>query len=336
MSENEKLNDDEMKRIVQEQENQEQINDPYLANAQRLKESAKKDGLGKVDTKKSKGGRIDSEDASSDLVLGYHNMHISDLPSKGLFYPLDVDLQIRPAKVAEIRHFSTLQERDLFDVDEKLNHILQNCTKMRTKTRVMSWKDILEEDRIFIILAVRALTFSKGENKLQVKKNCPDCNTENVIEIANQNLQFNTIPSDLMKYYDEFNRVLSIQTKSCGTIYMKPPTIGVMQIVTKYIREKERQGENWDKAYVQILPYVQHEWRGFTEREIFQGEVDFQGWDDTKYTLHYRLAEQVKVGVKPDVVCSCKACGSEVAAAINFRGGIKDLFVVSDISGELL
>ena len=336
MSENEKLNDDEMKRIVQEQENQEQINDPYLANAQRLKESAKKDGLGKVDTKKSKGGRIDSEDASSDLVLGYHNMHISDLPSKGLFYPLDVDLQIRPAKVAEIRHFSTLQERDLFDVDDKLNHILQNCTKMRTKTRVMSWKDILEEDRIFIILAVRALTFSKGENKLQVKKNCPDCNTENVIEIANQNLQFNTIPSDLMKYYDEFNRVLSIQTKSCGTIYMKPPTIGVMQIVTKYIREKERQGENWDKAYVQILPYVQHEWRGFTEREIFQGEVDFQGWDDTKYTLHYRLAEQVKVGVKPDVVCSCKACGSEVAAAINFRGGIKDLFVVSDISGELL
>jgi hypothetical protein len=336
MSENEKLNDDEMKRIVQEQENQEQINDPYLANAQRLKESAKKDGLGKVDTKKSKGGRIDSEDASSDLVLGYHSMHISDLPSKGLFYPLDVDLQIRPAKVAEIRHFSTLQERDLFDVDEKLNHILQNCTKLRTKTRVMSWKDILEEDRIFIILAVRALTFSKGENKLQVKKNCPDCNTENVIEIANQNLQFNTIPSDLMKYYDEFNRVLSIQTKSCGTIYMKPPTIGVMQIVTKYIREKERQGENWDKAYVQILPYVQHEWRGFTEREIFQGEVDFQGWDDTKYTLHYRLAEQVKVGVKPDVVCSCKACGSEVAAAINFRGGIKDLFVVSDISGELL
>ena len=212
--------------------------------------------------------------------------------------------------------------------------IIDNC--LRNRARKWTWKDILEEDRIFIILAVRALTFSKGENKLQVKKNCPDCNTENVIEIANQNLQFNTIPSDLMKYYDEFNRVLSIQTKSCGTIYMKPPTIGVMQIVTKYIREKERQGENWDKAYVQILPYVQHEWRGFTEREIFQGEVDFQGWDDTKYTLHYRLAEQVKVGVKPDVVCSCKACGSEVAAAINFRGGIKDLFVVSDISGELL
>lgn len=336
MSENEKLNDDEMRRIVEEQENQHAINDPYIANAQKLKESAKKDGLGKVNTSKGKGGRVDADEIASDMVLGYHSIHIKDLPSKGLFYPLDVELQIRPAKVAEIRHFSTLQERDLFDVDEKLNHILQNCTKIRTKTRMMSWKDILEEDRIFIILAVRALTFSKGENKLQVKKNCPDCNTENVIEIANQNLQFNSIPDDLMKYYDEFNRVLSIQTKSCGVIYMKPPTIGVMQIVTKYIREKERQGENWDKAFVQILPYIQHEWRGFTEREIFQGEVDFQGWDDTKYTLHYRLAEQVKVGVKPDVVCSCKACGSEVAAAINFRGGIKDLFVVSDISGELL
>jgi len=336
MSEQGKLSDEEMKRIVEEQERQGAVNDPIIENAKKLKESARKDGLGKVDTKRGKGGLIDSTELNSDMILGYHTVHPADMPSGGLFYPTDVDIQIRPAKVAEIRHFSTLQERDLFDVDEKLNHIVQNCTKIRTKTRVMSWKDLLEEDRIFIILAIRALTFSKGENKLQVKKNCPDCNTENTIEIANENLQFNSIPSDLMKYYDDYNRVLTIQTKSCGTIYMKPPTIGVMQVVTKYIREKERQGENWDKAHIQVLPYIQHEWRGFTEKEIFQSEVDFQGWDDTKYTLHYRLAEQIKVGVKPDVSCSCKACGAEVTAAINFRGGIKDLFVVSDISGELL
>lgn len=336
MSEQGKLSEEEMKRIVEEQERQGAVNDPIIENAKRLKESARKDGLGKVDTKRGKGGLVDSTELNSDMILGYHTVHTADMPSGGLFYPSDIDIQIRPAKVAEIRHFSTLQERDLFDVDEKLNHVVQNCTKIRTKTRVMSWKDFLEEDRIYIILAIRALTFSKGENKLQVKKNCPDCNTENTIEIANENLQFNSIPEDLMKYYDEYNRVLTIQTKSCGTIYMKPPTIGVMQVVTKYIREKERQGENWDKAHIQVLPYVQHEWRGFTEREIFQSEVDFQGWDDTKYTLHYRLAEQIKVGVKPDVSCSCKECGAEVTAAINFRGGIKDLFVVSDISGELL
>ena len=336
MSEQGKLSEEEMKRIIEEQERQGAANDPIIENAKRLKESAKKDGLGKVDTKRGKGGLVDSTELNSDMILGFHTVHPADMPSGGLFYPSDVDIQIRPAKVAEIRHFSTLQERDLFDVDDKLNHIVQNCTKIRTKSRVMSWKDILEEDRIFIILAIRALTFSKGENKLQVKKNCPDCNTENTIEIANENLQFNSIPEDLMKYYDDYNRVLTIQTKSCGTIYMKPPTIGVMQVVTKYIREKERQGENWDKSHIQVLPYIQHEWRGFTEKEIFQSEVDFQGWDDTKYTLHYRLAEQIKVGVKPDVSCSCKACGAEVTAAINFRGGIKDLFVVSDISGELL
>ena len=337
MSNQEHLSEEEMKRIVEEQQSQEPIKDPYIENAKKLKESAKKDGLGKVDVKKGKGGQVDPDaELNSDSFLGYHTVHAEDLPSKGMFYPRDVEIQIRPAKVAEIRHFSTLQERDLFDVDEKLNNIVQNCTKIRTKTRVMSWKDLLEEDRIYIILAIRALTFSKGENKLQVKKNCGDCNTENTIEIANDNLQFNSIPDDLMKYYDEFQRVLSIQTKSAGVIYMKPPTIGVMQTITKYIREKERNGDNWDKAHVQILPYIQHEWRGFTERDIFNSEVDFQGWDDTKYTLHYRLAEKVKVGVKPDVACTCKSCGAEVTAAINFRGGIKDLFVVSDISGELL
>jgi hypothetical protein len=337
MSSQEHLSEEEMKRLVEEQQNQEPINDPYIESAKKLKESARKDGLGKVDVKKSKGGQVDPDsDLKSDTFLGFQPLYATDLPSQGLFYPADIELQIRPAKVAEIRHFSTLQERDLFDVDDKLNNIVQNCSKIRTKTRMMSWKDLLEEDRIYVILAIRALTFSKGENKLQVKKNCEDCNTENIIEIANDNLQFNNIPEDLMKYYDEFNRVLAIQTKSAGTIWMKPPTIGVMQVITRYIREKERSGENWDKAHVQILPYIHHEWRGFTEKDIFTSEVDFQGWDDTKYTLHYRLAERVKVGVKPDVACTCKGCGAEVTAAINFRGGIKDLFVVSDISGELL
>jgi hypothetical protein len=296
-----------------------------------MADSAKKDGLGKVNL-----NRRDDDELNSNMLLGYHSIAVEELPSGGIFYPADVEIQIRAAKVAEIRHFSTLQERDLFDIDEKLNHIIQNCSKIRTKTRVMSWKDFLEEDRIFIILAIRALTFSKGENKLQVKKNCPDCNTENEIEIANQYLQFNSIPEDLMKYYDEFERMLCIQTKSCGTIKMKPPTIGVMQTITKYIRTKENNNEAWDKSHIQILPYIRHDWRNFTDKDIFNSEVDFQGWGDTKYTLHYRLAEQVKVGIKPDVMCNCKSCGAEVTAAINFQGGIKDLFVVSDISGELL
>lgn len=327
---NQNQDQENLKKIVEEQEKQEFIQDPYIQAANQLSESARKDGLGKVNLNKH------NEDINANMLLGYQNIHAEDMPSGGLFYPLDIEILIRPAKVAEIRHFSTLQERDLFDIDEKLNNIIQSCTTIRTKSRVMSWKDILEEDRIYLILAIRALTFSKGENKLQVKKACDDCNTENEIEIANQNLQFNSIPQDLMKYYDTTERMLNIQTKSCGIIKMKPPTIGVMHVISKYIREKDRSGENWDRAHIQILPYIRQEWRGFSEKDIFTSEVDFQGWGETKYTLHYRLAEQVKVGVKPEVSCNCKSCGAEVTAPINFRGGIKDLFVVPDITGELL
>jgi hypothetical protein len=327
---NQNQDQENLKKIVEEQEKQEFIQDPYIQAANQLSESARKDGLGKVNLNKH------DEDINANMLLGYQNIHAEDMPSGGLFYPLDIEILIRPAKVAEIRHFSTLQERDLFDIDEKLNNIIQSCTTIRTKSRVMSWKDILEEDRIYLILAIRALTFSKGENKLQVKKACDDCNTENEIEIANQNLQFNSIPQDLMKYYDTTERMLNIQTKSCGIIKMKPPTIGVMHVISKYIREKDRSGENWDRAHIQILPYIRQEWRGFSEKDIFTSEVDFQGWGETKYTLHYRLAEQVKVGVKPEVSCNCKSCGAEVTAPINFRGGIKDLFVVPDITGELL
>jgi hypothetical protein len=43
-----------------------------------------------------------------------------------------------------------------------------------------------------------------------------------------------------------------------------------------------------------------------------------------------------KVGVKEKFNTICEKCHSEVTTPISFPGGIKGLFVVSDISGELL
>ena len=245
-------------------------------------------------------------------------------------------MMIRPAKTAEIRHFSTLEETDIFDVDDKLNHILQNCVKVRAEKKVLSWKDIIEEDRVFIILAVRDLTFKEPENKLMVTKRCGDCNEENQIEVASRNFSLNKVTEEVEKYYSPSKRCYLIQTKSLGELVMRPPTIGVMQVITKYIRAKEREGGAWDKAWVQIIPYIQQEWRGFNDKAIFDGEVGFKGWESTKYTVHYRLAEKLRIGVQQNMQVSCSSCGAGVTAPVDFPEGIKSLFVISDISGELL
>jgi hypothetical protein len=58
------------------------------------------------------------------------------------------------------------------------------------------------------------------------------------------------------------------------------------------------------------------------------------GWDPKKYMLIYRLAEQMKVGLQPEM--KVMLGDSEEVIPINVRGGIKTLFIVQDLSGELL
>ena len=59
-------------------------------------------------------------------------------------------------------------------------------------------------------------------------------------------------------------------------------------------------------------------------------------WTSAKYQTFNGLTEMVKVGVKDQLVKECEKCGTELRTQITFPGGIKSLFVVSDISGELL
>jgi len=311
-----------------------EINDPYLQNAKDIEAMTGRHGLGNVRELHSDG----SEGVNSDMILGWFPIYLENMPSSGRFYDDGLKIHIRAARAAEIRHWSTLNERDMFDVDDKLNHIMQQCVRIQGERKLFSWKDILEEDRIFVILAIRELTFKEGENRLQVSKQCPHCGTTNTIDINNTNMQRVPLTHEIEKYYDQEERLYNIATRSYGIIKMKPPTIGVMQVVTKYITKKQQEGGYWDQSYIQLFPYLHTQWRGLKESAIFDGEVDFVGWDEKKYMLMYRLGEKMKVGVQSEIKTDCSGCDEEITAQIDFRDGIKAIFIptISNIIDELL
>ena len=267
--------------------------------------------------------------------MGYIPLLVTNLPSQGRYYRKDMTLSIRAARVAEIRDFSTMDENNLFDVDEKLNNILATCTRVDFGGRRGSYKDLLEEDRLFIILSIRELTFKSGENKLIMKARCKQCNHDNEYELKTTTLQYYDA-SELDKYYDEEMKAYVFNTKTEGSVVMAPPTIGVMRTVTDFIRSKEEKKEKWDRSFLQVLPYLHREWRGFDEKSIFQMNVEFNGWSEKKFSIIYRLAEKIRVGVKQELNMLCSNCDAEVAVPVTFPGGIKSLFVISDITEELL
>lgn len=302
-----------------------------FANPEISKETEKPTSLGKA------AGFSDRPGGDEPALLpGYHEVWKENFPSKGLFYPKDSRFFIRAASVKEIRHFSTINDQDPFQVDEALNEIVSGCLMLRYPGKQASFKDLKEEDRIYIILSIRDLTFVEGENKLAITVNCRDCGHENQIEIKNNSFESTELGDSIMKYYDEELRKFVISTKSSGTIEMAPPSIGIMTHVTKYIKRSQEEGKKIDPSFVKSLPYMVQEWRGLSENQIQNHEIEFMRWDSKKYQVFNALTEMAKVGVKEQIHKDCEKCGSEMRTPITFPGGIKSLFVVSDITGELL
>lgn len=317
--------EEQYKNMVQSVENQEV---PQTNIPEPIKEPAPLN-LGKVNMERFTGER--AEDA--DFHLGYHNIPLISLPSGGMFYPEGTQLSIRSAKVAEVRQFSTIDESNVLDIDEKLNAIVDSCTRITCTSKRLSYKDLLEEDRFYVILSIRDLTFPEPESNLKIDHTSKK-GEKHEIEIKKDYFQYFKIPAELDKYYDSDRKSFMIETKSFGTIEMIPPAIGVMQKITSYIKEKQQKGLKIDQSVLQIIPYLHRDWRNFNDKTIFEFEMDLNGWSNKKYNLVYTLAEKMKVGIQPNMLVQLGDEEEEVP--ISFRDGIKSLFVVQDIAGELL
>ena len=274
------------------------------------------------------------EAAPADFHLGFHDIPVATLPLGGMFYPNKTQISIRSAKVAEIRHFSTVDEQNILDIDSKLNDILESCIRVKSGSKMMSYKDLCEEDRFYVILSIRDLTFPDPESRLALDHKDKKGKTHNIV-IEKKYFQYFSIPKELDKYYDSSDKTFLIKTKSFGTITMRPPSIGIMQHMTGYIKERQAEGVEIDSSVIQIIPYLISEWRGFDKKKIFDFEMEMNGWTTAKYSLIYKLAEKMKVGVQPNMLVALDG-GEDVEIPINFRDGIKSLFIIQDIAGELL
>jgi hypothetical protein len=287
--------------------------------------------------------RVPQPEFSPGLEFGWKNLPLSVLPSKGLFYPEGTKIAIRAAEVKEIRHFSSIDEEDLIDLNERLNFILSKCSTMHFPSEgVVSYKDLKQEDRFFLIMAIRDLTFIQGENRIIItptttcgkKEACP---ISNGIELRTGILSDYEIDSRVMKYYSPVSRNFVFPVRKIGKeIRMSVPSIGVMEAVSSFVVESERKGIEVEESFAKIAPFIFEEWRGLDSNKINQRMIESNEWSKEEFSLYFELCETIKIGTQLDVNVMCPTCGAEVTAPITFPGGFKSLFVISDIFGELL
>lgn len=302
--------------------------------------------LGKVDIRRgthSDGIQEDENIQRINNTIGYHNISLDTLPSQGRYYPENIKISIRAARVGEIREFSTIDENDPKDVTDKMTYIISQCCKIYYGNVPGHYKDLTVADRIVLIFKIREITFADGQSSMKIPVPSGVCGTvgckpQDNITFNSTMFNFMKPNEELEKYYDPVNRCYNIHTKSFGMITLYIPTIGVWTAVSDFVKDELQNNRKIEGTVAEMIQFLIKDWRGLGEKAIFAKITEVSGWDTKKFNLVYRLIEKINVGIEFEITDICQNCGGEIKVPISFPDGYKSIFVqtISDFGEELL
>ena len=264
---------------------------------------------------------------------GYMEIPLKDLPSGGVFYPDGTKIFVRAASGADIRHWSMMNETDISQIDEALNYVIERCVTISFPTAYgrASWQDLKEIDRFYLIIAVRDFTFTEGHNELKIVVS----ETEDVI-VKKDNITFIDLPEGIWKYYNQEKRCFTFDstTPSIGQINIYMPCVGVTQWLKGYLERKTRVQEAYDKDFLTVAPMLIKDYHGLNDKKYGELILQTLSYSVDDWSLISHIRSVLERAVTPKFVYTDEK-GVENETPLNFRGGIKSLFLNADLGPKL-
>jgi len=321
--------EDEAQRLIEQEEK--------LLNSQKAKKAAtavlEEEAPRVTSLGKAKSYNGDDDDSPLAAEIGWKNVPIEYLPSQGMFYPDGTQIAIRAATVSEIRHWSTIDENDLLGVDDLLTFIIEKCVRIKIPSKATSFKDLKEIDRFYLIFAVRDYTFKNGENKIFA--NIPDEEGQDQkVEVTKDLIDYFNPDEKLLEYHSQDDKCFIFKLKNGETFKVFFPSLGVMSFIKNYMKSKQQQGGKFDKSFIKFAPFLFDDWRTLTQSTYDKASHESMTWSLSKISVLTKITEMLASSVNPQIRYQTQG-GAEFRAPLNFQGGIKSLFLISDIFGEL-
>ena len=332
-----KIDPEEAERFLNEQDEKYGVNKSAELVVETGKEPEKITSLGKAQSHQNL-VELSAAEESPWKILNLQN-----LPSQGLFYPEGVELLIRSAKTKEIRHWSTIDETDPIDVREKINFVLNACTKFKIKGQAMSlnFNDFLEIDKYHIIFRIYELTFPNQENKLWAYIKCSNtqCNHVNQTQVTSKNLLGFLFPEDLMKWYSPEEKCFVIVSEKLGeTFRIFLPNIGTSAKFRQKRREEQEKGIPIDDSFYSYGPYLIREWRKIDMTMLTELKFASIDWKENKFVVIHKFTDSLEKQSLNKAASVCEKCKTQTESHI-FLGGsftVKDIFIISAGLDELI
>ena len=260
--------------------------------------------------------------------LSFFNLDIRELPC-GKFYPKGTLLMVRPAKTKEIQSYSMVDDNNFHDVIEKMNDMLKSCVRVKyANGEIGSYLDVKDQDRIFLILMIRELTFQKG-NMLAVSTTCQDCNTENQVELIRKNFRLHEFDEKIMKYYNHPTNSFLFKTKNGNQFEISPPNIGLQKSFTDHITKETGDKKTPNLSFLKIIPFMSNGKNTLEYGEIKKKLEEFEKIDDMSFQFLNQAVSKMTFGIK-ELCQNCTSCGVEIRTEMQFPHGASGVFVIHD------
>jgi hypothetical protein len=282
-----------------------------------------------------------SEEFTNESLLDYLTIDINALPA-GIFYKPGTKIFIRAASVSEVQAYSAIVNENLVDVTEKMNEMLSRCVRIKFPNGTIgSYKDLKDNDRIYLIFMIRELTFQKNVNLAKDVK-CGECEHEFKIQYrATPNKEYpktfvnHEISEDLKRFFNANERVFEFNVN--GKIWkLAPPTISLQEAFFKSIKDTVQAGGKPNVAFMKIIPYTLTNLRTISDEGIKQKEDEFKKGSGNKeqdmeeFQFLNQAVEKLQFGIK-ELQTKCPSCGMEVHTEFTFPEGASSIFVVPSI-----
>ena len=270
-------------------------------------------------------------------------LNLETLPSEGLFYPEGSEILLRSARAKEIRHWSTIDETDPIDVREKINFILNACTKFKIKgsPAPLNYNDFLEVDRYHILFRIYELTFPNQENKLWAYIKCENqsCGHVNQTHVTSSNLIGFEYPGEVMKWYNPEEKCFVINSEKLGeTFRLYLPTIGIGAKLRQKRTDEQAKSVEIDESFYKQGQYLVKDWRKHDIQSLTDLKFSMLDWSELKFIIVHKFTdflEKAKINKAGSV---CEKCKTQTESHI-FLGGsftVKDIFIISAGLDELI
>lgn len=273
--------------------------------------------------------KVDKIDADSDWV----EIPLNILPY-GKFYKTGTHIMIRPCKTKEIESFSIVNENNPYDVINKLNEVLQACTKIiQSDSSIVSYREIMYGDRDTLCILI-AKASAKNGRKLEKNAYCT-CSPNDAIpiELIPANYEYILEDEDIAEFFNDDTKVYEFPLEAGNTIKLAPPTIGLAQDMNTYIFTMTQKSNGKKIPNISFMSNFTYMKAGLGVKEISiekleQEEYNYGKLNDELFMFIDDAVSKMAFGIKK-IKKICTICTlKEVSTSFGFPSGPRSLFIV--------